>query len=170
MRRDAAISDCGRYRYCLWRQWGEGPCVDFIMLNPSTADGKVDDPTIRRCIGFAKRWGAGSLRVLNLFAYRATDPKQLKAVDDPVGPDNDWWIQGYQDIPEPYEEPLYRVCAWGSGGRLLGRDREVLGMFNRIHALRLNTDGSPAHPLYLPKDLTPFEIGMYEAQQGGKEG
>jgi hypothetical protein len=83
--RGATLSDCGRYRYRLWRRWADGPTVLFVMLNPSTADADVDDPTIRRCIGFARSWGAGALEVVNLYAWRATQPAELKAAVGPVG-------------------------------------------------------------------------------------
>src|SRR4051812_49823510 len=90
---NAVISACGAYRYVLTRQVGGGVRrATFIMLNPSTADASNDDPTIRRCIGFAQRWGCGQLAVLNLFAYRATDPADLKRASEPVGPENREWF------------------------------------------------------------------------------
>jgi hypothetical protein len=75
--RTATISDCGRYRYTLGRTWSDEPPVLFVMLNPSTADADVDDNTISKCIGFAKRWGHGGITVVNLYAWRATNPKEL---------------------------------------------------------------------------------------------
>src|SRR5262249_14212908 len=94
VRRAAVISDCGRYRYSLTRRWGDAaePRALFVMLNPSTADAEQDDPTIRRCIGFAKAWGMGSLEVVNLYALRATDPAALLSAPDPIGPKNDTMI------------------------------------------------------------------------------
>ena len=89
MQRDALFSPCGTYRYRLTRRWAEGPAVAFIMLNPSTADGSVDDPTIRRCIGYGQSWGYGALAVGNLYAFRATEPQELRRARDPIGPDND---------------------------------------------------------------------------------
>src|SRR5262245_13227298 len=86
----AELSPCGRYRYALTRTWGDPKkVVCWVMLNPSTADADQDDPTIRRCLGFSRAWGAGGLVVVNLFALRATDPDQLRIAADPVGPDND---------------------------------------------------------------------------------
>ncbi len=91
---NAVISECGRYRYVLTRQVGPGTrTATFILLNPSTADANNDDPTIRRCIGFARQWGCGKLTVLNLFAVRATDPQWMKAASDPVGPENKAWFE-----------------------------------------------------------------------------
>ncbi len=84
--KEAVISDCGRYRYRLTRRWGDGPLLSFIMLNPSTADAEVDDPTIRRCMGFARRDGYGGIVVGNLYAFRTTKPKALFAADNPLGP------------------------------------------------------------------------------------
>lgn len=82
----AGLSPCGLYRFWLTRCWAPAkPCALFIMLNPSTADHEQDDATIRKCIGFARRWGMGSIRVANLFAYRATKPDDLKRADNPIG-------------------------------------------------------------------------------------
>ena len=92
-RKQAVLSDCGTYRYRLWRKWGCGSPLLFVMLNPSTADAEVDDATIRRCLGFADAHGFGELEVVNLYAYRATDPADLKRAGYPVGPDNDAHIE-----------------------------------------------------------------------------
>src|SRR4051812_26865304 len=110
LEQNAVISACGRYRYLLTRQVGPGPrAATFIMLNPSTADATKDDPTIRRCIGFARQWGCGRLSVLNLFAFRATDPAAMKRADDPVGPENkDWFERILTDAGEGRV-----VCGWG---------------------------------------------------------
>src|SRR5262245_44648837 len=91
---NAVISNCGRYRHVLTRQVGPGTrTATFILLNPSTADARVNDPTIRRVIGFTRQWGYDRLTVLNLFAVRATDPADLKRADDPVGPENKAWFE-----------------------------------------------------------------------------
>lgn len=156
--RAAVISDCGRYRYTLERRLGDGPAVLFLMLNPSTADADVDDNTIRRCIGFARRWGYGTLLVGNLYAYRATQPEELDTVDDPIGPEND------RHLWELVERADLIVAAWGSKparGRFKHRERAVLHgpLFERdVQALRITKDGHPGHPLYVPAvaELVPY--------------
>lgn len=182
----AHISHCGKYRYRLWREWrghgtsetwemwtddsgkpvldgagvqlGDPKTVVFVMLNPSTADANEDDPTIRRCVGFAKSWGYDRMEVVNLFAYRATNPKELLALghdDDPCGSNNQHHIGC-----AIYEAALI-VCAWGAHGGHLGQNETVLGWIQSegvdapITALRLTAAGHPAHPLYLPANLKP---------------
>lgn len=155
MIRDALISPCGRYRYWLLRRWADGPVCVFLMLNPSTADAAVDDPTIRACIEFATRWGYGSILVLNLFALRATDPAELRAAADPVGPDNDTWLRL---LNHTSAFPLV-VAAWGRHGTLFGRQQVVRRVIERpLKALVINQDGTPKHPLYIRRDtpLRPF--------------
>lgn len=147
----AILSSDDRYRYALWRAWQ--PCSQwliFIGLNPSTADAEEDDPTIRRCVAFGKAWGYHGILMLNLFAYRATKPVDMLAVVDPVGPDNDHFLRHYASMsPEV-------VAAWGAHGAHRGRDMQVRSMlYGRLKCLRVNRDGSPAHPLYLPGSLTP---------------
>lgn len=135
----------GDYRYTLTRTWNASaePLV-FILLNPSTADASQDDPTIRRCIGFAKRWGFGGIIVVNLYAYRATKPRDMLAADDPIGPDNDRVIA----------EVLARrtvVAAWGTNARH-ERVAEVLALIPesaRLLALEITKLGHPRHPLYV---------------------
>ncbi len=190
----ASISPCGRYRYRLWREWRlhplpaqwdmwteeDGtPCLDgegkqigeplscvFVMLNPSTADGEQDDPTIRRCVGFAKSFGFDRLEVVNLFAYRATNPAELLALnhnDDPVGEGN----------ALAFRTAIYRagvvVCAWGANGGHLGQDETALGWIDSALEYRDRTVpvmclgrtlfGHPKHPLYVPRaqPLIPFD-------------
>lgn len=150
MKRDALISDCGQFRYSLTRVWDNAlPRVVFVMLNPSTADALVDDATIRRCIAFAKVLGFGSLQVVNLFAYRATDPRDLKAAGYPVGEVNDDWII------QACSEADTVVCAWGANARGMTRADEVLQLIRMWAwrspvALSVTADGIPKHPLYLP--------------------
>ena len=105
--RRAVLSECGSYRYALTREWADGKCVAWLMLNPSTADADIDDPTIRRCIGFARQWGYGRLVVVNLFALRATDPRVLVRNADPVGSKNDFYIA------KAMKEAQEVICAWG---------------------------------------------------------
>jgi hypothetical protein len=157
--RGAAISDCQRYRYRLWRRWrGEAQSkgdVNWIMLNPSTADADVDDPTIRRCEGFARLWGYGGIVVTNLFAYRATDPQELRNVSAPIGPLAD------DALLHVANNAALIVCAWGAHGALRYRAESVLTLLagHTLHCLHRTKDGHPSHPLYLRGDLTPIPFG-----------
>lgn len=147
----AYFSECGLYRYALWRRWWDDCCLTdmacFIGLNPSTADATQDDPTIRRCISFAKQWKRGGIVMLNLFAYRATDPKAMKQVTDPVGPLND---EAIRRTTRCY--PL--VCCWGAHGGHHNRSNVVLSIIGRkfVKHLGMTKAGQPKHPLYLPSD------------------
>jgi hypothetical protein len=141
----------GPYRYTLWRVWSAAlPKVTFILLNPSTADATLDDPTVRRCVGFARAWGFGSLELVNLFAYRATHPYQLKTALDPVGPAND------AAILQAVSSAQLVVVGWGTHGRLYGRDRAVLRLLpDSVCCLGATRDGFPRHPLYLKQATAP---------------
>ena len=144
----AVMSACGAYRYLLRRHWGSGPTIGFVMLNPSTADADVDDPTIRRCLALARAWGAGTLEVGNLFALRATDPRKLREASDPVGPEND------TALVDLARRAHTLVAAWGTHGVLHSRDswvRSLLVDFDLRH-LGLTKNGAPKHPLYLRAD------------------
>jgi hypothetical protein len=123
----------------------------FIGLNPSTADETKDDPTIRRCVQFAKDWGYEAVCMTNLFAFRATDPKAMLAEPDPVGQDNDRWLLECASGAEIV------VAAWGANGGHMGRGDAVRGMFEGLQKLRLTKGGFPQHPLYLPASLCPTE-------------
>lgn len=144
MRRTAAFSPCRLYRYTLDIVWDDTkPLAAFIGLNPSTADEVKDDPTVRRCRGFAEQWGCGGMRMLNIFAYRATLPADMQAVEDPVGSENDLQI------------PLIgctgpHVACWGIHGKHLGRGAAVLQNLSGLQCLGRTANGSPKHPLYLP--------------------
>ncbi|WP_083969355.1 DUF1643 domain-containing protein [Kerstersia gyiorum] len=144
----AVISDCGQYRYLLSRQIGlSDRVVTFIGLNPSTADATLDDPTIRRCIGFAKSRDAGLMVMVNLFALRSTDPRALREHAAPVGPDNDFWIDRAVSMAD------IAIAAWGNGGALMGRSDTVRGRFpRRLEALAITSTGMPKHPLYVRAD------------------
>ncbi|HEY5894703.1 MAG TPA: DUF1643 domain-containing protein [Chthoniobacterales bacterium] len=146
----AVFSPCRRYRYELWRRWSDAPYCMFIGLNPSTADETHDDPTVRRCINYATRWGFGALCMTNIFAYRATDPMDMKAVTDPVGPDNDATLKRVAD------DAGIVVSAWGIHGIHMGRERAVKAMLPALHCLQMTKSGAPGHPLYLRADLTPI--------------
>lgn len=148
----AVISDDGLYRYRLWRRWDDGPRMVFVMLNPSTADHSENDPTTRRCIGYAKREGCASIDVINLFALRTTKPVHLLDHPDPEGPDQEMhWRLCLQ------HESIV-VAVWGANARQferVGIRSQVLGMaqpWTNWKCLGFNDDGSPRHPLYVPAD------------------
>ncbi len=153
MRMDATISGCGTYRYRLEREWEpELPTAVWIMLNPSTADAKTDDPTVRKCVGFATQWGCGGIVIVNLFAARATDPTRLETFDDPVGFFNDGHVA---KAVTAATGPV--VAAWGS------HSNDVPGFWKRVNrvvnlpelasrqldCVGVNRDRTPSHPLML---------------------
>ena len=148
--------DKKQYRYLLRRVWDDDrPAIMFVMMNPSTADIEVDDPTVARCQAFARRWGSGSLYVTNTFAYRATDQRHLLAASDPVGPEND------RHILATARRVTRIVVAYGQPHRALRqRGLDVCSLLRRngheLHALKLNADGSPRHPLYVKGKIKPF--------------
>lgn len=146
----AVFSENREYRYTLTRRWDERALVNFLMLNPSTADENTEDPTIRRCIGFANDWGYGGLIVTNIFAYRSTNPAHLYKVTDPIGPGND------EHILTTAKACALTVCAWGNHGQHLARGNAIRSLL--IHAgiaarcLGKNAGGEPEHPLYVARD------------------
>lgn len=152
MFRDAHISDCGVYRYWLMREWNaELPKLYVNMLNPSTADGLVDDNTIRKLIGFAKAYGYGGLVVVNLFALRSTDPDALLAHPAPAGPDNDAILHRVANTQKLI------VLAWGAHPAAAVRAKYVIDTYYKPSGIAMqcfgtNKDGSPKHPLYLPSE------------------
>ena len=155
----ALFSPCRRWRYLLWRRWDASkPVANFLMLNPSTADEFKLDPTCSRARDYAERWGYGGLIVTNVFGFRSTDPRLMKSEKDPVGPAND------AAIVRAAKEAALVVCAWGNHGQLGDRSSFVKELLrkNKIkgHALRLNANGEPAHPLYLPGKLKPITWGV----------
>lgn len=148
----AIFDSTERYRYWWARQWNKDlPIANFVMLNPSTADAKRSDPTVTRCHRYVERWGFGSLIVTNIFAYRSTDPKQLRLVDDPIGEETDDYIIRAADLSDLI------VVAWGVHGDHLGRGHDVLSLLCDRHLFALGTtkSGSPRHPLYLASNLLP---------------
>jgi len=158
LKRSATISPCGQYRYSLRRSWQQGRArkettVTFIGLNPSTADAHIDDPTCRRCIGLAKSWGFETLIMVNLFAYRATDPLQLQKVKKPIGDKNDRYIARAVSLAHT------TIACWGNHGELFDRSIVVGQRYaNVLHSLRINKSGQPAHPLYLPGNIKPTPL------------
>jgi len=154
----ADFSPCRSYRYSLSRIWNRKlPVILFVGLNPSTADETANDPTVRRCIGFARAWGFGGLVLVNLFAYRATNPADLLNAKDPVGPRNDDFIL------KNALSAGRTVVAWGAKGNLLGRDHYVLSLLSSTACLGTTKDGAPRHPLYIRADtrLRPFSQSSF---------
>ncbi|EGF20712.1 MULTISPECIES: DUF1643 domain-containing protein [Streptococcus] len=150
MKKDAILSEDRKFRYILSRVWDEAkPTVLFIGLNPSTADENEDDPTIRKCINFAKSWGYGGILMANLFAYRATNPRVLYSEQDPIGSDNDFYIKEYADKSEMI------IACWGNHGSFNNRSHEVYGLVDSLHCLDTNKSGEPKHPLYIRNDAKP---------------
>lgn len=153
MERKTILSPCRTYRYVLWREFGallDSRYAMFIGLNPSTADEVNDDATIRRCIGYAKSWGFGALCMTNLFAFRATQPADMKAAIDPIGPENDRYLL------ELAKGAGVIVAAWGAHGTFMGRDAVVKKLIPGLHCLTHTKEGHPHHPLRLRADLTPI--------------
>ncbi len=170
--RDAAISDCTRYRYQLKRWWSDdenGHWACFIMLNPSTADAANDDPTIRRCMSFAQSWGCVGLYVVNLFGWRATDPRALARSANPVGKENDWYIS---KAVEMAKGPI--VAAWGAHPFAVKRAAFVMSEIESagatLQCLGLTKDGHPRHPLYVAgaTQLVPFYGALSPAPTAAK--
>lgn len=157
MDKGADFSPCRTWRYALWRTWDDTlPVIAFCCLNCSSADEKVDDPTVRRCITFSRDWGAGSFIMLNAYAFRSTDPRGLKSAADPVGPNNDkaleYWASRASQI----------VVAWGVHIEPHRAER-VLKIFDReVFCLGVNNDGTPKHPLYIKRsaERIPYRLGM----------
>lgn len=154
MIKDTIFSPCREYRYTLYREWGEGNrIVAFVGLNPSTADEIKNDPTVTRCINYAKKWGYSGMYMMNIFAYRATDPRVMKAHSEPIGSENDHYLSLVA------READIVVAAWGTHGKHLNRGQAVKNLIPGLHCLRITKDGHPSHPLYLPSDLVPIEYG-----------
>ena len=151
----AIFSHCDRYRYRLWRVWDASkPRLCFVMLNPSTATHEVLDPTVTRCKKRAETLGYGGLEIVNIFALRSTDPKALYESPGPIGRHN------VGAIIDAVDGSAIAICAWGGHGKFMNIGPMVRARLNQLfpgkaHYLKLNADGSPAHPLYLPYSLNP---------------
>jgi hypothetical protein len=154
----AIYSLCMAYRYVLFRQWGgvEAKALTMIMLNPSTATEVQNDPTIERCERRARQWGFDALRILNIFAFRATNPADMREAADPVGPLNDHYIQA---ALLGRHQAAQIVCGWGTHGDHLGRGERVMTLLQASGvepvALRWTKHGHPQHPLYVGYDKLP---------------
>ena len=143
------------HRYALWRTWDKLKGITmFIGLNPSTADEVKNDPTVSRCINYAKRWDYGGMIMSNIFAYRATDPKVMKNAEEPVGPENNQWLLKLA------KEANLIVAVWGNHGEFMARGKAVISLFGGIelHCLAINKTGHPKHPLYCNSSLKPVLI------------
>lgn len=177
--RKTIFSPCRKYRYTLWREWDApedllervtkfkfGQYVQFIGLNPSTADEVKNDPTVTRCINYAKAWGFGAMCMTNAFAWRDTDPKGMKTCPKPIShskrmeefrygikvdiEENDYWIDYIAS------QAGLVIAAWGKHGKHLGRDEEIKSLGIDLYCLGTNIDGTPKHPLYLAATATPI--------------
>jgi hypothetical protein len=150
LKKDAKLSVCRKYRYSLWRVWDQSKShVMFIGLNPSTADETADDPTLIRCMNYARSWGYGGVYMANLFAFRATDPEVMFAANNPIGKYNDRWLV------ELSQKAGLVVAAWGNSGSFMRRSNEVKQLLSNLHCLKMNKSGEPAHPLYQKTSLQP---------------
>lgn len=150
MRKLAVLSSCGAFRYWLERHWDAAlPRMCIVMLNPSTADAEQDDPTIKRCVEIAKHNLYGAIEVVNLFAFRATDPKDLRKAGWPTG---SW--ENNDHIAKTASRCAVTVCAWGGGAKTTTRPDEVLSNLRRLgvrtKAFAITPHGHPQHPLYVP--------------------
>ncbi|MDX3913792.1 MAG: DUF1643 domain-containing protein [Pseudosphingobacterium sp.] len=155
MEKGAIISDCGKYRFKLWRIWNNTkPLCLFIMHNPSKADANIDDPTIRRCMSFAHSWGYGGIYVGNLYPFRATDPNELRLVSSADRKNNP---ENYYHVKEMYDKCSIAILAYGNP-TILDDPKPHPWLWNGdFYYLKLTNKGFPCHPLYLKKDLKPIK-------------
>ena len=155
MEKKANISKDKIYRYTLSRTWDSTkPTVLFIGLNPSIADENIDDPTVTRCINFAKDWGYGTLLMANLFAFRSTYPKEIYLIDDPIGKDNDHYIL------ECVKQSDLIIACWGNNGTYMDREKIIKELVPNLYCLQKNKNGTPHHPLRLPRDINPIPFNF----------
>jgi hypothetical protein len=151
----AVFSSSNQHRYSLWRVWNAlKPIVCYVLLNPSTATHEIPDPTVMRCVERAKQLGFGGIEIVNLFALRTSTPAVLYRHPDPVGVDNNEWIA------KATSKASMIICGWGAHGDLFNRGIGVQRLLqnrypSKVHYLKMNRNGTPAHPLYLPYDLEP---------------
>ena len=148
----ADFSPCRKYRYTLWRVWDESkPLVMFLGLNPSTADEIKNDPTVTRCINYAKSWNYGGMYMMNIFAFRTTYPIELKKALEPIGKENNYWIEKISKNVDKC------IGAWGNDGLFLNRSDYIKQNVNNLYCLKINHSGEPSHPLYLKSTLKPIK-------------
>lgn len=157
MKAGARFSEDKKYRFSLWRVWNEfKPLLHFVMLNPSTADEINNDPTIERCQRRAIKMGYGGLIVTNIFAYRSTDPEELKKVNDPIGFCNDSHIVDASRLAKD------TICGWGKHGEYMDRGARVLDFLKvvgiKVKVLKVNKGGTPTHPLYISYNVKPKDL------------
>ena len=163
-KREAVFSEDRNYRYTLSIRWAEGPMCQFIGLNPSIADEISDDPTIRRCKGFAKAFGCGGMVMTNLFAWRSTDPSALLKVKNPIGEEGHFFTIGEMELWNRNDFYLLstsfasqpRIACWGTHGKILYRAAKVKQFLSGLSCLKLTASGYPQHPLYLKSNLVPI--------------
>ena len=156
----ATFSRCRNYRYCLSRSWDKGSgSVLFIGLNPSTANHYQDDPTIRRCVGFARNWGFSAMEIVNLFAFRSPYPKDLYQQGDPIGPANNRWISS------AIKRNDMTLACWGNNGDFLDRANFILSRYPGLNALKLTASKQPTHPLYMKADTLAKPISILKSKQ-----
>lgn len=152
MNKQCIFSPDRKYRYTLWRVWEPNNtkyCM-FVGLNPSKADEKIDDNTVRRCIRYSKDWGFGALCMTNIFTWRETIAKLMLLEKEPIGVDNDKYLL------ECAKNAGIIIAAWGNHGKHLNRGEQVKNMIPNLHCLKLSNEGNPCHPLYLKADLKPI--------------
>ena len=156
MEKKAIISKDKIYRYKLSRTWDSTkPTILFIGLNPSIANENVDDPTITRCINFAKDWGYGTLLMANLFAFRSTYPKNIYLIDDPIGKDNDHYLL------ECVTQSDLIVACWGNNGTYMNREKVIKELLPNLYCLQKNKNVNlPNHPLRLPRNIDPVPFNF----------
>lgn len=154
----ASFSPCRRYRYALWRRWADGPQCLFLMLNGSKANELASDNTVTRCLNYAKAWRYGCLAVCNLYGLMSTDPRMLAKVEDPIGPENDWYIR------DTAEHSGIVVCGWGAEPFAINRAKDVVKLLAGVplYCLERTKMGHPRHPLYCKASLVPTPFSFEE--------
>jgi len=153
----ALFAPCRKWHFTLWRTWDSNlPIVNWLILNPSTADESILDNTLTRCQNFTQAWGYGGMVITNLFAYRATEPMDMKQFEAPIGIEND------RHIVESATASAMVICGWGTHGKFLERDEHVKSLLRdngiKPYCLKINADKSPSHPLYLSSKLRPLPL------------